>query len=100
MKYLLQGGESEKRFQHILSLTQITSDPIRDALYDYYVTGHSESVAAARNGVKKGNLSRNKDIMEEKAATVEAVKDIDWEKHRDALAAALKRIEELEALLS
>lgn len=100
MNYLLQGGESEQRFKHILSLTQITSEPIRDALYDYYVTGHSHGVASARNGVKGGNLSRNMEVIEAKAATIEAVKAIDWEKHQADLAAALARIIELEQRLS
>lgn len=99
MKYLLQGGESAERFKLLLSLTKI-KEPISSALFDYYVKGVSSGNAAELRGIKHGNVSRGADTLEQHAAIVEAIKQLDWEKHIAKLNQANARIAELEALLA
>lgn len=99
MNHLIQGGESAERFKLLLSLTKI-DEPISAALFDYFVKGISSGNAAQLHGIKHGNVSRGADTLEERAAIVEAIKQIDWEKHIAKLNQANSRIAELEALLA
>ena len=100
MNHLIQGGESAERVALLLKLTKIESEPIREALLDYYVKGVSSGNAAEIHGVKHGNVSRGMEALEERAAIVEAIKEIDWQKHLEKLNQANARIAELEALLA
>ncbi|WP_243893118.1 adhesin biosynthesis transcription regulatory family protein [Shewanella algae] len=78
MNYLLPGGESEKRFELLLSRTKIRSEAVIGALREIYVNGLPQERAAARFGLDKSNLSRDMSKLEEVAATVEAIKEIDY----------------------
>lgn len=51
MNHLHRGMQTDERLGHLLSLTKITSDETKDAIRDFLVVGHSESDAAALNGV-------------------------------------------------
>lgn len=99
MNHLIQGGESAERFKLLLSLTKI-KEPISSALFDYYVKGVSSGNAAQLRGIKHSNVSRGMESLEERAAIVEAIKQLDWEKHIAKLNQANARIAELEALLA
>ncbi|MCU7962379.1 hypothetical protein L5M28_07280 [Shewanella sp. SW32] len=99
MNHLIQGGESAQRFELLLKLTKIESEQISAALFDYYVKGVRSGTAAITNDTKAGNVSRAMESLEERAAIVEAIKEIDWEKHLAKLAAAHERIAELEAFI-
>lgn len=76
-KYLQQGGESAERFELILSLTDIRSEAIIDALRDHLVNGWAAVTARTLNGVDKGNFSNALKAMNKKAAIVERVKELD-----------------------
>ena len=80
MNYLLPGGESPKRMQLLLSLSQITSEQKIAALNEHYVNGLPIGRAAARFGTDKGNLSLAQATLEKIATTVEQIKELDWEK--------------------
>jgi hypothetical protein len=80
MKYLIQGGESSKRIALLLSLTRIDSKAIREALEDHYVLGVQDIVAVARHSVDRGNFTRAQKRLENVAATVEQIKELDWAK--------------------
>lgn len=99
MNHLIKGGESAQRFELLLKLTKIESEQISAALYDCYVKGVKSGTAAITNDTKAGNVSRAMESLEERAAIVEAIKEIDWEKHIAKLAAANARIAELEAFI-
>lgn len=99
MNHLIQGGESAQRFELLLKLTKIESEQISAALFDYYVKGVRSGTAAITNDTKAGNVSRAMESLEERAAIVEAIKEIDWEKHLAKLNQAYARIAELEAFI-
>lgn len=84
MKRLLQGGESAERFELLLSLTNIRSDGIRDALRDHLVAGHSVQTAAAIAGEPQPNVKRALVVLEGVADTVEKIKDLDWQLFKSA----------------
>jgi hypothetical protein len=78
VKYLIQGGESAERVELLLQLTSIRSEDIQDALADHLVRGLSDATAAGINGLTQSNFKRALDKLEEVAATVERIKEIDW----------------------
>lgn len=78
MNYLLPGGESERRFELLLSRTGLRSESVIAALREIYVNGLLPERAAARFGLKKTNLSRDQGKLEAVAATLEALKEIDY----------------------
>lgn len=80
MKYLLPGGESQARFDLLLSLSKITSENLISALEDHLVKGMPDSHAALINGVAKGNFSRSLTRLNKVAKTVEKIKELDWQK--------------------
>lgn len=80
MKYLIQGGESTERLQLLLRFTKIESVAIISALTDHFVVGHQDTVAAIKNKVKKSNLSRAINTLEEVAHNAEMLKEHDWVK--------------------
>ncbi|WP_396180192.1 PapB/FocB family fimbrial expression transcriptional regulator [Flavobacterium sp.] len=78
MRYLTQGGQTAERLQLLFSLTRIASDDIKAALSDYLVRGLSDATASSLNGVAQSNFNRALNGLEEVAATVERIKEIDW----------------------
>jgi hypothetical protein len=80
MKYLFIGSQSEQRFELLLSLTRINSDDVVSALYDHLVKGASENSAAIINGISMSNFNRAFKKLNEVAAAVERVKEIDLRK--------------------
>ncbi|MCF2909979.1 adhesin biosynthesis transcription regulatory family protein [Pseudoalteromonas sp. DL2-H2.2] len=77
MKYLFKGMQSPERFKLLLSLTRISSESVIDALYDHLVKGADKKVACALNQVKEPNFTPALKALEEKAAIVERIKEID-----------------------
>ena len=78
MNVLLQGGQSLKRLELLLKLTLIKSDNMKDALKSYLVDGMSESAVAALHSVDRNNFIRTLSKLNDKAAIVEGIKEIDW----------------------
>ncbi|MCB5226244.1 adhesin biosynthesis transcription regulatory family protein [Alishewanella sp. 16-MA] len=91
MKYLTQGGESQERFDLLISLTRISSDDIKYALKHYLVTGLDEVTAAALNEVPLSNFTRALKKLNQAAATVERIKELDWQ-HLNQLSDKFKRV--------
>jgi hypothetical protein len=77
MKYLFKGMQSQERFELLLSLTRIQSEPVISALNDFLVKGMDKKAAALINGVELSNLSAALSKLETKAAVVEQIKEID-----------------------
>lgn len=84
MKRLLQGGESAERFDLLLSLTNIRSERIVDALRDHLVSGMSVQTAAQIAGEPQPNVKRALVVLEQVADTVEKIKDLDWHRFKSA----------------
>lgn len=78
MRYLMQGMETGERLNLLLSLTNIRSENVIDALHDHLVKGLADSTAAAINGCTQSNFKRALDAVEAVAATVEQIKQLDW----------------------
>lgn len=78
MRYITQGSESQERYQLLISLTRISSEDIKAALKDYLVTGLADTTAAAINGVQLSNFTRALKTVNDIAATVEQIKELDW----------------------
>ncbi|MCT8866270.1 hypothetical protein K5M78_02515 [Shewanella xiamenensis] len=100
MLYLLAGSEPERKLDLLLSLTRITSEPTIAALKLHYTTGLAEERCAARHFIELSNLNRAQSTLNSTMGVIEAIKELDWEKHLDKLAAANARITELEQLVS
>jgi hypothetical protein len=83
MNVLLQGGQSIKRLELLLQLTLIKSENMKDALKSYLVDGMTESAVAALHSVDRNNFIRTLSKLNEKAAIVESIKEIDWPKYFD-----------------
>ncbi len=102
MNLLIAGFESPKRIELMLSLTKISSDNLIKALMLHYTVTYLESApwrAVIKHDVQLSNFVRGQERLEEVAATIEAIKEIDWEKHLAKLAAANARIAQLETQL-
>ena len=78
MRYITQGGESQERYELLISLTRISSEDIKAALKDYLVTGLADTTAAAVNGIPLSNFTRALKTLNDTAATVEKIKELDW----------------------
>lgn len=78
MRYITQGSESQERYELLISLTRISSEDIKAALKDYLVTGLADTTAAAINGVQLSNFTRALKTVNDIAATVEQIKQLDW----------------------
>jgi len=78
MRYITQGSESQERYELLISLTRISSEDIKAALKDYLVTGLADTTAAAINGVQLSNFTRALKTVNDIAATVEQIKELDW----------------------
>jgi len=84
MRYITQGGESPERYELLISLTRISSEDIKAALKDYLVTGLADATAAAVNGVPLSNFTRALKTLNDTAATVEKIKELDWARFKSA----------------
>ncbi|WP_374978397.1 hypothetical protein [Shewanella sp. LC2] len=100
MLYLLAGSEPERKLDLLISLTRITSEPTIAALKLHYTTGLDPERCAARHFIELSNLMRAQNTLNSTMGVVEAIKEIDWEKHLAKLAAANARIAELEKTLA
>lgn len=80
MNYLLPGFESKRRIELLLSLTRISSPEVIAALTLHYTSSLPAERAAARHGIEVSNFMRGQKKLEQIAATVEAIKAIDWAK--------------------
>ncbi|MFB2668888.1 hypothetical protein ACE02U_08875 [Shewanella xiamenensis] len=100
MLYLLAGSEPERKLDLLLSLTRITSEPTIAALKLHYTIGLAEERCAARHFIELSNLNRAQSTLNSTMGVVEAIKEIDWEKHLAKLSAANARIAELEKILA
>lgn len=78
MRYITQGSESQERYELLISLTRISSEDIKAALKDYLVTGLADATAASVNGVPLSNFTRALKTLNDTAATVEKIKELDW----------------------
>ncbi|MBQ4836793.1 PapB/FocB family fimbrial expression transcriptional regulator [Pseudoalteromonas luteoviolacea] len=78
MKYLFKGMQSHERFELLLQLTRINSENMIDALRDYLVRGMDKKAAALTNQIAVPNFSAALKKLEEKAAVVERLKEIDY----------------------
>lgn len=79
MKYLVSGLESKQRVELLLSLTKISSEALRDSIFDHLCVGHPEKDAAALNGVSQSNFNRAMTKLNDVAGIVEQIKELDWE---------------------
>lgn len=100
MLYLLAGSEPEPKLDLLLSLTRITSEPTIAALKLHYTTGLDTERCAARHRIELSNLMRAQNTLNSIMGVIEAIKELDWEKHLDKLATANVRVIELEQLVS
>jgi len=103
MNLLIPGFESPKRIELMLSLTKISSENLINALMLHYTVTYLESApwrAAIRHDVQLSNFVRGQERLEEVAAIVEKIKELDWEKHLAKLSTATARIAELEKQLA
>jgi hypothetical protein len=80
MMYLLQGMESKKRVELLLSLTRIESESVVSAIYDHLVAGHSEKDACLLNDATQSNFNRAMSKLNNVAGIVEQIKEIDLSK--------------------
>ncbi|QYX66358.1 hypothetical protein K2227_08580 [Shewanella putrefaciens] len=80
MNHLLPGFESQERVALLLSLTRISSPEVIAALTLHYTSALPAERAAARHGIELSNFMRGQKKLEQIAATVEAIKAIDWVK--------------------
>ncbi|MBU1477721.1 MAG: hypothetical protein KJ694_10145 [Gammaproteobacteria bacterium] len=80
MNDLLPGFESQERVALLLSLTRISSPEVIAALTLHYTSALPAERAAARHGIELSNFMRGQKKLEQIAATVEAIKAIDWAK--------------------
>lgn len=72
--YLLQGLESPERFNLLLSLTSVRSEPVIAALIDYYVNGFRESECLTLNEVARGKFNRATEVLNKVAKIVDDIK--------------------------
>jgi hypothetical protein len=100
MNRLLPGFESKQRIELLLSLTRINSPAVVAALTLHYSSALPAERAAARHHIALSNFMRGQIRLERVAATIESIKELDWEKHLAKLAAANARIVELEIQLA
>lgn len=77
MKYLFAGNQTPERLALLLSLTKISSEPIREGLEWHLVKSMNVENAAALAGVKTNNLVRAIDKLNTVAETVEQIKELD-----------------------
>lgn len=83
MKVLIKGEESELRVNLLFKLTRLDSENVKSALKDYLVKGYEPDDAAMLNDVKQQNFNRALKRLNEIAAIVEDIKNLDWAHIKD-----------------
>lgn len=84
MRYLYQKSQCRERFDILISLTNIRSDPLHDALRMFLVDGMSESTAMLVTDITKSNFSRGLATLNSVAQRIERVKEIDARGRKNA----------------
>lgn len=82
MRYVSAGSESFKRLSLLLSMTGIRSENAIGALSDHLVKGVDLKTASAANGVSVSNLERDIGKVNDVAAFVAEIEELDWEKFK------------------
>ena len=82
MRHVSVGSESLERLTLLLTMTGIRSESTIAALMDHLVTGVDLTTASVLNGVTKSNLERDIDKVNDVAAFVVAIEELDWEKFK------------------
>lgn len=78
MRYLIQGSESKERLELLFKLASRLGDDSKGALIDHLHTGHPEELSAYKHGLTKSNFIRAMNRLNDVAATVEQIKELDW----------------------
>ncbi|WP_151173464.1 hypothetical protein [Pseudoalteromonas ruthenica] len=78
MNYLHKGQLSLERLELLFRLTKIASEDVRAALVDHYVRGMKQADAALLNNVPAQNVKRGAERLNQVAAVVEEIKELDW----------------------
>lgn len=73
---LTQGSLNDEAFELLLSLTSIRSEPLIEALRDYYVGGLTKSQAYTKHGADKTSFSRKLSLLAQIFETVRAFNKI------------------------
>ena len=76
-RYLCRGMVSRAKFDILISLTSISSEPIIYALKDYLVMNFELNQAAFLNSVKQSNVSRALEVLDMVAEKVEKINELE-----------------------
>lgn len=79
---LIAGNESKERLELLFSLAPRLGEASQDALIDHLYKGHPESIAASLNMLSLSNFNRALNRLNKVAATVEKIKELDWDKFK------------------
>lgn len=71
MKYLVQGMESKKKIELLISATKIKRDKLVDAIFDHYCRDFDIASASVLNGIKQPNLTAACNTLNEVAEKFE-----------------------------
>ena len=82
MRYLFKGMVEKEELNLLLSLTNIKSESMINALHAHFVDGIPTVRAAARFDVPLQNLHRAMARLNEVAQTVEKIKEINFKYHQ------------------
>ena len=77
MNHLKHGGHNSEKLELLLSLTSIRSDDVKAAIKDYLIRGANLEISAELNCINTPNLKRALKRLNETAAAVERIKEID-----------------------
>jgi hypothetical protein len=78
MNYLAKGLVSTERFNLLMQLTKVTSEPVKQALSDHLVKGMNKIDAAVYNEILQQNFNRAFQRLNDIAGIVENIKELDW----------------------
>ena len=81
MKYLFKGMVEKERLELLISLTNIKSESMINALHAHFVDGIPTVRAAARFGIDLSNFHKAMSLLNSKAWIVEEIKTIDLNKN-------------------
>lgn len=79
MKTLFKGTQSAERFELLFKRSGLRSKPLKNALHDFLVLGHDQSLAGLRYNVPDSNLNRGLSKLEELSSWLEEIKELDWQ---------------------
>lgn len=80
MNYLFRGEMNQERFNLLVSLTSIKSEDRINALKAFLCEAKSDESACLIYDVDPSNFRQSLKRLEKVAATVEQIKEIDWQK--------------------